>query len=123
QFAPLSFDVHFQELFGTWATGGVLVLVSDEIRLDPVLLLRYLEYQGIERMFLPFVALQSLAEAANARRLVPTGLRDIVTAGEQLQITPDIRAFFGQLPGCTLHNHYGPSETHVVTAHTLSGPA
>ena len=35
QFTPLSFDVHFQELFGTWAPGGTLVLVADEIRLDP----------------------------------------------------------------------------------------
>ena len=25
QFAPLSFDVSFQECFGTWATGGTLV--------------------------------------------------------------------------------------------------
>src|SRR5205807_6525988 len=39
QFTPLSFDVHFQELFGTWATGGTLVLVDDVVRLDPTRLL------------------------------------------------------------------------------------
>ena len=38
------------------------------------------------------------------------------------RITPAVVAFFARLPGCTLHNHYGPSETHVVTAHALSGP-
>ncbi|MCB1054465.1 MAG: AMP-binding protein, partial [Acidobacteria bacterium] len=32
QFAPLSFDVHFQELFSTWDTGGCVVLVRDEVR-------------------------------------------------------------------------------------------
>ena len=30
--------------------------------------------------------------------------------------------FFLKLPNCSLHNHYGPSETHVVTAYELTGP-
>ncbi len=122
QFTPLSFDVHFQELFGTWATGGTLVLITDETRLDPVRLLAYLAEQHIERLFLPFVALQALAEAARARGVYPKELREVITAGEQLRITPDIQAFFSGMPACTLHNHYGPSETHVVTAYTLAGP-
>ncbi len=122
QYTPLSFDVHFQELFGAWATGGALVLVPEEIRLDPVRLLAFLETERIERLFLPFIALQSIAEAARARGQVPRGLREVITAGEQLQITPDIRYLFTNLPHCTLHNHYGPSETHVVTAYTLAGP-
>jgi len=122
QYTPLSFDVHFQELFSTWATGGTLVLVSDEIRLDPFRLLLYLEEQRIERLFFPFIALQSLAEVARAQRRYPSSLREIITAGEQLQITEEIREFFTRLPNCTLHNHYGPSETHVVTAYTLQSP-
>ena len=56
QFTPLSFDVHFQELFSTWATGGMLVLVADDVRLDPTRLLAYLDDQHIDRLFLPFVA-------------------------------------------------------------------
>lgn len=122
QYTPLSFDVHFQELFGTWASGGTLVLVPDEVRLDPALLLPFLEDEKIERLFLPFIALQSLAEAANARGLYPSSLRDIVTAGEQLQITSDVAKLLKHLKNCRLHNHYGPSETHVVTAYTLTGP-
>ncbi|MFO0930936.1 MAG: AMP-binding protein [Gemmataceae bacterium] len=35
-------------------------------------------------------------------------------------ITPAIEAFFTRLPGCSLANHYGPSETHVVTAHAAA---
>ncbi|MGI9309072.1 MAG: condensation domain-containing protein, partial [Gammaproteobacteria bacterium] len=34
QFASLSFDVSFQELFTTWVGGGTLILVTDELRRD-----------------------------------------------------------------------------------------
>lgn len=46
----------------------------------------------------------------------------MVTAGEQLQITRQIASLFSKLKNCTLHNQYGPSESHVVTAFTLTGP-
>jgi amino acid adenylation domain-containing protein len=121
QFTPLSFDVHFQEFFSTWATGGTLVLIDEETRADPAGLLATVEREEIARLFLPFVALQTLAETACQRRRYPACLREVITAGEQLQITPALRGFFTHLPGCTLHNHYGPSETHVVTAYTLAG--
>lgn len=122
QFASLSFDVSFQEMFSTWCAGGTLVLVDEETRRDPVALLRYVMEQRIERLFLPFVALQQLAEASAEPTLVPSCLREVITAGEQLQVTPGLVRMFERLPGCTLHNHYGPSETHVVTAFTLTGP-
>ncbi|MBK6812865.1 MAG: AMP-binding protein [Sandaracinaceae bacterium] len=122
QFAPLSFDVHFQEMFSTWTTGGTLVLVTDELRLDAVRLLELISSEGIERLFLPFVALQNLCEIATGHQRVPSCLKEVVTAGEQLKVTPHIARFFEQLPGSRLHNHYGPSETHVVTAHVLTGP-
>ncbi|AOW98744.1 non-ribosomal peptide synthetase [Moorena producens PAL-8-15-08-1] len=38
-----------------------------------------------------------------------------------MQITPAIANLFEKLNDCTLHNHYGPSETHVVTSFTLKG--
>jgi amino acid adenylation domain-containing protein/non-ribosomal peptide synthase protein (TIGR01720 family) len=120
QFASLSFDVSFQEIFSTWRAGGTLYLIEEERRRDSAALLDLLEKSGIERLFLPFVALRHLAEAAEARGGTPP-LRDIVTAGEQLQVTPAIVRWLGRLPGCRLHNHYGPSETHVVTAATLDG--
>ena len=42
-----------------------------------------------------------------------------MVGGEQLQITPEIVKLFARLKDCTLYNHYGPSETHVVTSFTL----
>lgn len=121
QFAPLSFDVHFQEMFSTWCAGGTLVMIREELRLEAVKLLQLLEQERVERLFLPFIALQSLCEVATAHGLYPASLREVVTAGEQLQVTPQVVRFFEHLPQCVLFNHYGPSETHVVTSLTLQG--
>lgn len=121
QFTSLSFDVSFQEIFSTWCSGGSLVLITEELRYSPRDLLDFLESERINRLFLPFVALQQLADAASARARLSLSLREVITAGEQLQITPQIRELFSRLGGCSLHNHYGPSETHVVTAYTLVG--
>lgn len=122
QFAPLSFDVSFQEIFATLGTGGTLVLLEEAQLLDFQELLRFIDAQQINRLFLPFVALQALAEAAAAARCYPASLREVMTAGEQLKLTPALTAFFEALPGSVLFNQYGPTECHVVTQLRLAGP-
>ncbi len=67
--------------------------------------------------------LQSLAEWCHFAERTPNYLKDVIAAGEQLHISREIRAFFQRAPECRLHNHYGPTETHVVTALTLAGKA
>lgn len=119
QFAPISFDVSFQEIFSTFAVGATLVLVVDETRRDPRALLEHIEDHDIERLYLPYVALRQLAETAVAEDRFPHSVTQVITAGEQLRVTPAIRQWFRRRPDCTLHNQYGPSETHVVTAHQL----
>jgi amino acid adenylation domain-containing protein len=121
QFAALSFDVAFQETFSTLCTGGTLVLVDEWIRRDARALVAFLREQSIQRLFVPPLMLQSLAESATSAEVVPRSLQDIITAGEQLRITPEVTSLFKRLQGCRLHNHYGPTETHVVTALTLAG--
>ncbi|HEU0079576.1 MAG TPA: AMP-binding protein, partial [Longimicrobiaceae bacterium] len=123
QFASISFDVSFQEIFSTWASGGTLLVVPEEVRTDMARLARFLADARVERIFLPFIALQHLAEAAEAEGIVPGSLREVVTAGEQLRVTEPIRRWLGRIPGCALVNQYGPSETHVVTALSLGGEA
>ncbi len=118
-FAPLSFDVHFQEIFSTLACGGCLVLLSEAERRDPEALRAALLREGVQRLFLPYVALQMLAEACV--EAAPPPLRDVVSAGEQLQVSDSIRRLFARLPGSALHNHYGPTESHVVTAFEVEG--
>jgi len=121
QFAPYTFDVSFQEVFSTWCSGGTLHLASNDLRRDAPALLDYVEKERIERLFLPYVALQQLAAVAVEHARYPRSLRDVITAGEQLRISPAIAGFFEGLGACRFHNHYGPSETHVVTAYTLEG--
>jgi amino acid adenylation domain-containing protein/thioester reductase-like protein len=121
QFTPVSFDVSFQEIFSTLSSGGTLVLVSESIRRNAEALLHYLSAQAIERLFLPYIALQHLAEVAKTKLNLPIYLREIITAGEQLKITNSIAHWFSHLKECTLENQYGPSESHVVTAYRLSG--
>ncbi|ARZ71697.1 peptide synthetase [Streptomyces albireticuli] len=121
QYAPLSFDVSFQEIFSTLCSGGTLHLVSDAERRDIPRLLRLLDREGVERVFLPYVALQQLAETSAALGLVPRALRVLVSSGEQLRVTQEIRTLCAALPGAVLENQYGPTETHVATAFTMTG--
>lgn len=121
QFAPISFDVSFQELFTTWTTGGTLVLIEDNFRLNAIKLLEFINKEKIERLFLPFIALQHLSEVADENKIFPESLKDVITAGEQLQITKHVSNFFKALPNCKLHNHYGPTESHVVTSYIMEG--
>jgi amino acid adenylation domain-containing protein len=120
QFASPSFDVSFQEVFSTWLSGGTLVLIDEESRRDAQRLLRELTEGGVGRLFLPPAALQQLAEALGDGAPTPP-LHQIITAGEQLHVTGLVARLFGRLGGCVLHNHYGPSESHVVTEFVLAG--
>ena len=121
QFASAGFDVSFQELFSTWLSGGELVIVPEEARLDPALLLKLLIDVAVERIFLPVAVLEHLAEGALATGRFPSSLREVIVAGEQLRVGPAIREFFARLPDCILWNQYGPTESHVVTSQILDG--
>ncbi|NOK62225.1 MAG: amino acid adenylation domain-containing protein [Chloroflexi bacterium AL-W] len=119
QFTSPSFDVSFQEWFSTWCTGGTLIMISDTTRRDPLALTQFIHNQTIERLFVPFVALQQIAEIMDMQHAFPEHLREVITAGEQLQTTPSLTSWFGHTSNTNLHNHYGPSETHVATAFAL----
>ncbi|MFE9404157.1 amino acid adenylation domain-containing protein [Streptomyces sp. NPDC006530] len=121
QFSMLSFDVSFQEIFTTLCGGGALHLVHPSWRHDAPALLDQLEAAGTERLFLPYVALNLLAEHGVRLGRYPSRLREVITAGEQLLCTDAIRRWFAELPGARLFNHYGPTETHVVSGLCLDG--
>ncbi|GGM34198.1 non-ribosomal peptide synthetase [Longimycelium tulufanense] len=121
QFAPLSFDVSFQEIFSTLCGGGTLRVIDERTRQDMVALLKTIDEGGVDRIYLPYVALQGLAEAAAVTGVYPASLRTIMSSGEQLRITPEIRALCAANPGTVLENQYGPTETHVALAHQLPG--
>ncbi|MBA1228148.1 amino acid adenylation domain-containing protein [Pseudomonas viridiflava] len=119
QFSMLSFDVSFQEIFSTLCGGGTYHLIKPRWRQDAQALLGYLLEARIERLFLPCVALQHLAQTAVSQQVFPQPLREVITAGEQLLCTDALRAWFAGMPQARLFNHYGPTETHVVSAWRL----
>ncbi|MGW0989070.1 amino acid adenylation domain-containing protein [Streptomyces sp. NPDC002486] len=121
QFAPLNFDVAFQEILGTLCGGGRVVIMPEKLRREPARLLRWLADQRVERLFIPFVALQMLAVTARPDTLETLHLVEVNTAGEQVVCSEDIRSMFAAMPGCRLVNHYGQSESAMVTSHIL-GP-
>ncbi len=99
QFAPISFDVSFQEIFSTLCAGGTLLLVGEETRRNPDALLTLMSEQGVTRLFLPAAALHQIALHA-ATGPSRARLRDIVCAGEQLQVTQAVREWLSTMPGC-----------------------
>ncbi|MER8951062.1 amino acid adenylation domain-containing protein, partial [Mesorhizobium sp. M0809] len=120
QFATLNFDVSSQELFICWKDGGLLVLVREETRSDFSDLLEFVKREAIERLFLPFVALNHFAEVWGAQQVLLSSLSEIYTAGEQLQATPLLRAFFEAHPKARLINQYGSTEINVIAEHRLA---
>ena len=121
QFASVGFDVSFQEAFSTLSWGGTLILLDEEQRLDLDRLLDHLNRVGVERLFLPPVVLAHLAATPSASALGSSSVREVICAGEQLVVTDAIASLLGRM-GSTLVNHYGPSETHVVTQLRLESP-
>ncbi|MDZ8090959.1 MAG: amino acid adenylation domain-containing protein [Nostoc sp. DedQUE05] len=121
QFASLSFDASIHEMFAAWCSGGTLFIVSEAVRLDLDSLIHFLASKPIQKVILPVVVLQQLAEVYGQQKHLFKNLTEIITTGEQLQVNRPIVNLFNNLENCSLHNHYGPSETHVVTAFTFSG--
>ncbi|TYP76738.1 non-ribosomal peptide synthetase [Paenibacillus methanolicus] len=116
QSTSMSFDVCYQEIFSTLLSGGELHVVGPKIKMDQHRLLDYVNTESIEVVLLSTSYLKFLFGGSAKPHL--TSVTHLVTAGEQLIISDTLRAFL-QESGVTLHNHYGPSETHVVTTYTM----
>ena len=122
QFCHLSFDVSIYEIFVPLVTGGTLHIIDDDYRLDGGKLLEFVIQNEIHRAYFPFVTLQYLSDAAQVEQTYPVLLKEVVTAGEQLKITPAIRSFFSAIEDCTFINAYGPTEATVwVTEYVMKG--
>lgn len=122
-YASLSFDVSFHEVFAALSCGGTIVPVPDETRLSAAAIAALIHHRGVGKATVPLVLLERLAaaHADDARQLA--SLRHVIATGELLRISPALKQLFAHLPECRLHNHYGPSETHLATVHTLSADA
>lgn len=118
QFATMSFDVSYQEIFSSLLTSSTLVLVEDSVRKNMDKLTNYIKNSNLDILFMPPAYLRLLCEDnSNIENLLGC-VKHIITAGEALIITDGIRKLLNN--GIVIHNHYGPAETHVATTYTLN---
>ncbi|MFY9137450.1 amino acid adenylation domain-containing protein [Zwartia sp.] len=118
QYSPISFDASAQEIAWAYSKGATLVLVDNETRRDSRALAQYIQDHKLDHLYAPFVVLNNLADAKQSFDI--EGWPEAVfTAGEQLQITPAIRAAYQTHPDSRLHNLYGPTEAHVVSYYSM----
>jgi len=118
QFATMSFDVSYQEIFSALCTGSTLVLIDDNTKKDRIKLNDYILDNKIDTLFISPKYLLLLLEENKKIDILSKTLKHIITAGEQLIISDNIRKLIDS--GVTIHNHYGPTETHVCTTFTIN---
>ncbi|MDR0140773.1 non-ribosomal peptide synthetase [Bacillus sp. JHAA] len=118
QFAAMSFDVCYQEMFSALSSGGTLFIIGNEAKRDIRQLNDFVRTHGIQTAFLPTAFLKLLASEKHYFEPFAECVDHIIAAGEQLIATRMLRDMLARHQ-VTLHNHYGPSETHVVTMYTV----
>jgi amino acid adenylation domain-containing protein/non-ribosomal peptide synthase protein (TIGR01720 family) len=115
QFAAVGFDVSAQEIFSTLISGGKLHLMDSEMKSDLPRWFDFIRENQIEIVFLPPVFLRFIFDDPEMAARFPTCVRHIIAAGDALVIPGLLKNHLCR-HRVYLHNHYGPSETHVVTA-------
>lgn len=119
-YSSFCFDVSIQDVWFVLCSGGMLSVVEQETKLDFDALREYVVSRRINVLSFPFTALSNLFGYQTDQVLENHSIRHIISSGEQLVINKPLRSFLKRNPSVALHNHYGPSETHVVTFHTVS---
>ncbi|HKH46431.1 MAG TPA: amino acid adenylation domain-containing protein, partial [Thermoanaerobaculia bacterium] len=111
--ASPAFDASLWEMAPSLAAGAGLYVVDEPVRSSPPALARWLASAGITLSFLP----TPLAEAVMAEPWPQAiRLRALLTGGDRLSGAP------GQRLPWVLVNHYGPTESSVVTTAGLVAP-
>jgi amino acid adenylation domain-containing protein len=120
QFAGHGFDVSVQEMLFSLVSGASIYFVSEEEKRDPKFLVNLVIKNKVNLVTLPNSALQLFIEECIDKE-IPTELRQIITSGEALQLSDNLRTFMLNNKKIVLQNQYGPSESHVVTMKSYQG--
>ena len=118
QFATMSFDVSYQEIYSALLSGNTLVLISDDKRKNIHTLASYIINKKVNTLFIPPAYLKILCSDLDIVHLLSSCVKNIITAGEKLVISDGIQELLKS--GVIIHNHYGPAETHVATTLTIN---
>ena len=119
QFTTISFDVSFQEIFSTLLAGGELYLINEDTRGNILQLFRFIAKHKVKTLFLPVSFLKVIFNDPEYIDRFPCSVTHIITAGEQLAVSRSLRNYLKE-HYISLHNHYGPAETHVITTLTMN---
>ncbi|MFD8260113.1 amino acid adenylation domain-containing protein [Streptomyces griseoluteus] len=121
QYAPLGFDVSYQEIFPTLACGGTVVGLGGLDRRDLTAVARLAEQQELTHVYLPVAVAGAFAGAVEGAGLNLPTVRYICVSGEQLNLDERLRRLLARDTGRELVNLYGPTETTAVTWHVVRG--
>ncbi|MFV9833052.1 amino acid adenylation domain-containing protein [Bacillus stercoris] len=118
QFATPAFDVCYQEIFSALLKGGTLHIVPEAIKRDVPQLFAFINKQQTNIVFLPTAFIKMIFSEQQLANSFPYGVKHLIAAGEQLMISDLFQEVLRERD-IHLHNHYGPSETHVVSTYTI----
>ncbi|WP_046006385.1 non-ribosomal peptide synthetase [Pseudoalteromonas rubra] len=118
-FAPFSFDASVHEMVTTWLDGGALVLAGQQVKDNLIELPEFMASNDINRAFIPPSVINLVFDIAYDKGVDLSAFKFAVVAGEVLKIGNSTRRFLIEHPDFELWNHYGPSETHVLTEYRV----
>ncbi|MGB5930265.1 MAG: amino acid adenylation domain-containing protein [Cyclobacteriaceae bacterium] len=119
--ASYAFDVSASELFMPLSIGAGLVLSSDEAIVDPQLMLRQIKHYEVTVLHFVPSMLHAFLHGIDPEDELPSCLRYIFSAGEELGIET-VRRHYRLFPDTRLYNCYGPTETCVDMTQILTSP-
>ncbi len=112
--APLHFDLSISDVFASLGAGASVRLISPAEAMLAPYLVRMLDAWGISVWYSVPSALVAMLEQGGLAARPPTRLRLVLFAGEVFPMA-ELRRLRRALPGATLANLFGPTETNVCT--------
>ncbi|MFE7131730.1 amino acid adenylation domain-containing protein [Streptomyces sp. NPDC057638] len=121
QYAPLGFDVSYQEIFPTLAAGGTVHGLGPVDRRDLAQVVDLVARERLTHVYLPVAVLGAFADAVHEGGHTLKDVSHLCVSGEQLHLDSRSRRLLDTHDRLTLVNLYGPTETHAVTYQVLTG--
>lgn len=121
QYSSFAFDSSLHDIYYALSSGGTAHIVPEDMRLDYPAMANYITSEKIRIVSLPFTVMAGFFNAIDMHLLDGHSIQHIISTGEQLLIGARLEQFLAANPAIKLHNFYGPSETHVVTAFSVTG--
>jgi L-proline---[L-prolyl-carrier protein] ligase len=112
--APFHFDLSVFDLFASVCAGAKLTILDEETVRFPMAAASALEQEGLTVWYSVPGALRAMLRSGRLAERSLDRLRVVVFAGEIYPVA-EVHALQRALPGATLFNWYGPTETNVCT--------